>query len=304
MRSTHQQIPDDDEKMMTINVSPNIKMALLKQNGVALKRVSLISDKEDDIVDEIRRQVSACDVVITSGGLGPTHDDVTLYAVARALGQRMVQNPDLISLIREKKKRRRLAEASQQADRSAATSSTAAPTPTQKMKEGGGGGSQQPEEEEDTLEIELSEAEKRMAVLPENSQLRIPSNGGPETWPILQCGRVFVLPGVPQFFEEKLGIICENFLNKSKEKKYLRKIHLSADEVDIVHFLDQVVAQFSELDFGSYPFFEEDAVVKTVITVEGSSEDSVKTAAAELVRMVGDDVVLGIDDRDGTLSAA
>jgi len=113
-----------------------------------------------------------------------------------------------------------------------------------------------------------------------------------------------VLPGVPQFFEEKLGIICENFLNKSKEKKYLRKIHLSADEVDIVHFLDQVVAQFSELDFGSYPFFEEDAVVKTVITVEGSSEDSVKTAAAELVRMVGDDVVLGIDDRDGTLSAA
>mmetsp|Transcript_40507 Transcript_40507/g.65116 ORF Transcript_40507/g.65116 Transcript_40507/m.65116 type:complete len:144 (-) Transcript_40507:142-573(-) len=143
-----------------------------------------------------------------------------------------------------------------------------------------------------------------MAVLPENSQLRIPSNGGPETWPILQCGRVFVLPGVPQFFEEKLGIICENFLNKSKEKKYLRKIHLSADEVDIVHFLDQVVAQFSELDFGSYPFFEEDAVVKTVITVEGSSEDSVKTAAAELVRMVGDDVVLGIDDRDGTLSAA
>lgn len=41
---------------------------------------------------QVRRQVQEFDVVITSGGVGPTHDDITIYSVARALNQSVREN--------------------------------------------------------------------------------------------------------------------------------------------------------------------------------------------------------------------
>ena len=44
--------------------------------GVSLKRVAIINDNFEEIRDEVRRQAQLFDLVITSGGVGPTHDDV------------------------------------------------------------------------------------------------------------------------------------------------------------------------------------------------------------------------------------
>lgn len=52
-----------------------------------MKRVAVVADNTDAIADEVRRQVQQFDVVITSGGVGPTHDDITIFAVAGALNQ-------------------------------------------------------------------------------------------------------------------------------------------------------------------------------------------------------------------------
>lgn len=41
---------------------------------------------------QVRRQVQEFDVVITSGGVGPTHDDITIFSVARALNQKVREN--------------------------------------------------------------------------------------------------------------------------------------------------------------------------------------------------------------------
>lgn len=44
------------------------------------------------VLRQVRRQVQEFDLVITSGGIGPTHDDITIYSVARALNQNVREN--------------------------------------------------------------------------------------------------------------------------------------------------------------------------------------------------------------------
>ncbi len=73
----------------------------LYQLGVTLRRISVVPDEEGAIVDELRRVSCANDVVFTSGGVGPTHDDVTLESVAVAFGVRLVRDPRLEAVLSE-----------------------------------------------------------------------------------------------------------------------------------------------------------------------------------------------------------
>ena len=68
--------------------------------GIDLKRISIISDEVETIADEVRRASSAFDFVFTTGGIGPTHDDLTLEGVARAFGVALYEHPDLADMIK------------------------------------------------------------------------------------------------------------------------------------------------------------------------------------------------------------
>jgi molybdopterin-biosynthesis enzyme MoeA-like protein len=52
------------------------------------------------VVEAVDRARRRADWVFTSGGVGPTHDDVTVGAVARALGRRVQRSPELVEVIR------------------------------------------------------------------------------------------------------------------------------------------------------------------------------------------------------------
>ncbi|KAI1809083.1 molybdopterin binding domain-containing protein [Poronia punctata] len=54
--------------------------------GVNLKRVETIEDDEDEIIEAVRRMSARYDFVVTSGGIGPTHDDITYQSIAKAFG--------------------------------------------------------------------------------------------------------------------------------------------------------------------------------------------------------------------------
>ena len=56
----------------------------LYQKGIRVGRVSILPDDIDVIVSEVKTFTQNYDFVLTSGGIGPTHDDVTFEAVARA----------------------------------------------------------------------------------------------------------------------------------------------------------------------------------------------------------------------------
>ncbi len=67
----------------------------LRGLGVDLYRTITIGDNEDRIADAIRESMRRADIVITTGGLGPTVDDPTREAVAKAVGVRTEFREDL-----------------------------------------------------------------------------------------------------------------------------------------------------------------------------------------------------------------
>lgn len=69
----------------------------LRDLGVDVERIAVIPDVIDVIASEVRAQSAAYDVVFTSGGVGPTHDDLTLDGVAGAFGFALVLNEDLVA---------------------------------------------------------------------------------------------------------------------------------------------------------------------------------------------------------------
>jgi molybdenum cofactor synthesis domain-containing protein len=71
----------------------------LRELGVDVQKISVIPDDLDAIAREIREFSEGFDVVFTSGGVGPTHDDMTIEGIARAFGTRVVRHPRLQALI-------------------------------------------------------------------------------------------------------------------------------------------------------------------------------------------------------------
>lgn len=69
--------------------------------GVALRRILVIPDDVGEIAGAVRALASRFDYVFTSGGVGPTHDDLTIEAVARAFGRPVVRNPQMAALIHD-----------------------------------------------------------------------------------------------------------------------------------------------------------------------------------------------------------
>ena len=54
--------------------------------GIDLKEVRVVADDEDDIADAVNALRARYDYVFTTGGIGPTHDDITADSMAKAFG--------------------------------------------------------------------------------------------------------------------------------------------------------------------------------------------------------------------------
>lgn len=67
----------------------------LRELGVALRRILVIPDDVETVAAAVRELSAGFDHVFTSGGVGPTHDDVTLLGVALAFNQPIIRHPDL-----------------------------------------------------------------------------------------------------------------------------------------------------------------------------------------------------------------
>jgi len=146
-------------------------VAALGSIGVPVVKAVVVTDEESAIAEEVKRLSVQAEVVFTSGGLGPTHDDVTMRAVALAQEQgALVSNSEMRAFL--------LSSSRPEAEKDGRTASSPDST--------------------------LSPSQERLTLLPANARLRFPPSPpppAPPAWPVVQCGNVFLLPGPPKIFK-------------------------------------------------------------------------------------------------------
>src|SRR5438445_12508755 len=74
--------------------------------GVGVERIQALPDRLETVREAIAAAIARADLVVTTGGLGPTPDDLTPEAVASALGQTPVVAPELAAWLRTLRARR------------------------------------------------------------------------------------------------------------------------------------------------------------------------------------------------------
>ena len=67
--------------------------------GIRLSEVRVIADQADAIADAVNTLRASNDYLFTTGGIGPTHDDITVDAIAQALGVGVVVHPDARAIL-------------------------------------------------------------------------------------------------------------------------------------------------------------------------------------------------------------
>ena len=73
----------------------------LNQHGIRLREVRVVADDSEAIGDAVNTLCRAHDYCFTTGGIGPTHDDITVDAIAAAFGVPVVVHPDARAILED-----------------------------------------------------------------------------------------------------------------------------------------------------------------------------------------------------------
>ncbi|GAA99926.1 uncharacterized protein L969DRAFT_93417 [Mixia osmundae IAM 14324] len=184
--------------------------------GISLKEIQVIPDEEERIIEAAKRMTASYDLVVTSGGIGPTHDDITYDSMAKAFGVELKYHDETIHRMYEMGKKR-YAE--------------------QKQTE------------------EQMQARKRMALLPNPAEVLFvqPDLWVPI---VRLGGKLCILPGVPRLFQQlTIGLLRYLPLPPSDMKPYRHLIHTKQPESSIAPFLTSLQNRVKEegISVGSYP---------------------------------------------------
>lgn len=212
----------------------------LRGLGVSLIRISVIPDDVDLIGKETVKFAEAYDYVFTSGGVGPTHDDVTMEGIACGFHVKIVRHPELVKHLISYCGNR------------------------------------------------TNEAILKMAEVPEGSEIIDPGNTG---FPLVAFRNVFIFPGIPQYLTKKFSAIKERF---RCSPFYLKRLFLCARESDIAEVLNSVVAENSEVAFGSYPILD-NPEYKIIVTAESRSLESVCRSVDDLVERLPKEIIVRVE---------
>jgi nicotinamide-nucleotide amidase len=89
----------------TVNTNATFLGQRARALGLVLQHVATVRDRHDEIVAAVRAAAERCDVLLVSGGLGPTTDDLTTVALADAAGCAIVRDPEALARLAEKFRR-------------------------------------------------------------------------------------------------------------------------------------------------------------------------------------------------------
>ncbi|ETI21610.1 hypothetical protein G647_07957 [Cladophialophora carrionii CBS 160.54] len=241
--------------------------------GVQLRRIEVIADDEDEIIEAARRMSKNYDFVVTSGGIGPTHDDITYQSIAKAFGLEL-----------------RLHE------------------PTwAKMRKFSRPHKSQPNFDWDVPSPALT-AKMRMAQLPTDPNIPDEQQAihvKEDLWVPLAVvnGNIHILPGVPRLFEAMLEGYKPRLLPRLKDPEgkgmYRMLFSTPIAESQIADYLTQLAAKVEPkgVKVGSYPRWGKN---RNAVTLVGNDREYMDSLEAEVAAGVQGKRVLveGEDDTD------
>ncbi|KYK59271.1 molybdenum cofactor synthesis domain-containing protein [Drechmeria coniospora] len=224
--------------------------------GINLKRIEVIEDDEGEIVEAVRRLSGSYDFVVTSGGIGPTHDDITYQSIAKAFNLPLKLHEEALERMKRLSK----------------------PHPSQ------------PTFSYDDAESPAVKAKLRMVELPTDdsrdlsAQCIFPHD---ELWVPVSVvnGNVHILPGVPRLFVTLLDGLKPHVLPRlvDPEGKGITRILISTPlaESEVAAYLTHLAAQVEPkgVKVGSYPRWGE---LRNTVTLVGRDEAFLESLVAEV----------------------
>lgn len=186
--------------------------------GAEVKRLVSVRDSLEEIGFGLDFLMNSCDVIITSGGLGPTHDDMTLKAIALYLKRNLIENPTAASIVKRQYKM---------------------------LYEKG------------IVETpDYSESRRKMAFIPENSvTLDNTIGGAPGVRIDEENTTIFCLPGVPKELKSIFDNSVIKWFEKMSQAKYFEKVmeFPERDESVFAPFIDRTMRKFPKVYIKSMP---------------------------------------------------
>jgi len=205
---------------------------VLRRRGIALIEITTVADELDDIGDALLRLIRRTPLVFTSGGVGPTHDDVTIEAIARATGRAVSRDPAMEALLRKHYGDRITPAALKMADLPEGTSLRA-------------------ESGWPVLCLDIP----RGSLGNLGSDPDPDGEGGPP-----HDARIYILPGIPALLRAKVDALehLEGELPMT-EGWVLLTVHTSLDESALAGPLSEIADAHPHVEIGSYPRWSPDA---------------------------------------------
>jgi nicotinamide-nucleotide amidase len=92
-----------------VNTNAQFISKKLFSAGIAVDRVISLGDDEREIIKEFRLAYKKYDVIVVTGGLGPTHDDITKICITKFFKSKLIRDKNVLKHIRQIYSRRKIA---------------------------------------------------------------------------------------------------------------------------------------------------------------------------------------------------
>lgn len=239
---------------------------VLRRRGIQLLEMTTVSDDLDVIGAALLRLLERTTLVFTSGGVGPTHDDVTMEAIAKATRRPLRRNAEMEATLREHYGDRITPEALAMADIPEGT----------KLR-----------------------AERGWPVL----RLDLQTGSVDGTHPPHDA-RIYMLPGIPSLLRAKIDALEKVDAELPRADGWtLLTVRTSLDESSLAGPLDELAKAFPAVEIGSYPrWIPGDGGrlrIEVQVTLEAAGEDGplAEKAKAALLAKLSPDQVLPDDPK-------
>lgn len=242
----------------TLDTNSNWIARMISALGGKVARITVVDDLIPEIVKELKTSLNnRPKVIITTGGMGPTFDDRTLEAVARATRRRLVLNQEALDLV------------------------------TQRYREFERKGFVDPGK--------LTLSRKKMALLPRGSTT-LPNSVGaaPGVKLSYKDTTIFCLPGVPAemraIFEDSLVMELRDTVGKQFFRE--RKVSVdSGDESRLTGVVEQVMSQVPGVYIKSFPsHFGKEVRIPLGIAASGGTRKEVENILQQAIEKLKEEL--------------